>query len=195
LGEVRLATAEDRGDVVESVVEAFAQDPTMLWLFPDDYDRQVGDFFRYLFDRRVHDAEVWTAPGAGAALWEPPAGLPAGPDEEFDRLARSLLPEALARVQVYHHVMEDLIPTAGSWYLGVLAVRPQSQARGLGRRLLDAVRLRADAASEPIVLETAAPDNVALYEHWGFQVIENVTVPDHGPHVWIMRRPPGAGAW
>ena len=38
----------------------------------------------------------------------------------------------------------------------------------------------------PAVLETAQPDNVALYEHFGFRVVLEGDVPGGGPHVWFM---------
>jgi len=193
--EVRRATIADRADVVESVAAAFHDEPTMQWLFQDDRERQVRAFFGYLFDRRVDDAEVWSVPTVGAALWEPPGGLPDGGHDAYERMAGLITPGALERVEFYHRVMEDRIPTEGAWYLGVLAVRPERQANGVGRRLFNSVRHRADPAGETIVLETAVADNLGMYRHWGFALIDHLTVPDGGPPVWVMRRSAGTGVW
>lgn len=197
MGEViRPATPADRAAVVSTIVAAFAREPTVRWLFPDrdTFEVNAGAFFGYLFDRRVEAAEVWCRPGIGASLWEPPGGLGEDGDEHLARAAGVLPAEALDRMHFYHEVLDARLPSDLAWYLGVLAVHPAHQGRGLGRRLMDPVRDRADRDGVPILLETAVEDNVGLYEYLGFELLDAFPVPDGGPRGWIMRRPPGAGS-
>jgi GNAT superfamily N-acetyltransferase len=196
MGDIRLATSADRAAVVSPIVAAFADEPTVHWLFPDPdtFQANATAFFGYLFDRRVEAAEVWCRPGVGASLWEPPGGLDDGGDEHLARAAGVLPSAALDRMHLYHEVLDGRMPADPAWYLGVLAVHPSHQGTGLGRRLFDPVRIRADRDGVPIVLETAVEDNVGLYEYLGFRLLDTFVVPERGPRVWIMHRSPGAGA-
>ena len=70
---------------------------------------------------------------------------------------------------------------------------PRPDRRGAGaprrghRRRPDPLGTRARPADGvPVVLETAQPDNVALYEHFGFRVVLEGDVPGGGPHIWFM---------
>ena len=40
-----------------------------------------------------------------------------------------------------------------------------------------------------VLLETATPDNVAIYTRLGFEIIEEWQVPDGGPQFWTMVHP------
>jgi hypothetical protein len=45
-----------------------------------------------------------------------------------------------------------------------------------------------DAAGLPIYLETAEPQNVGLYEHFGFAVVHESTIPGSRLTNWAMLR-------
>src|SRR5215207_1233963 len=66
-----------------SLVSAFANDPVLRYLFPDDptYPRYAAAFFGHLFDKRVHQGTIWTiAHGASVAMWDAPAADDGPPD-------------------------------------------------------------------------------------------------------------------
>ena len=194
--EPRRATRDDRRLVVETILRAFYDEPTVRWLFPEigTFERGARSFFGYLFDRRVEAAEVWWVPGVAVSTWEPPGGIVEGAIVPTTGTAVAHMPEpAVAKLVLYNEAVGARIPTADAWYLGVLAVHPDRQGEGFGRRLINPVRNRADPAGEPIALETAVAANVGLYEYLGFEVIDHFSVPSGGPEVWIMQRPPGAG--
>jgi hypothetical protein len=99
--EITIATRADRGRVTGSLVAAFARDPVLRYLFPDEetYPEYAAVFFGHLFDNRVDKGTVWTIErGASVAIWEPPAVETESPDESLvDRLPAG----ALARVHAY----------------------------------------------------------------------------------------------
>ena len=68
------------------------------------------------------------------------------------------------------------------WYLaGVGAVR---RGEGIGTALL---RHRLDQVRGPAYLESSKRENIALYERFGFELRETISLPD-GPDLWPMWR-------
>jgi ribosomal protein S18 acetylase RimI-like enzyme len=76
------------------------------------------------------------------------------------------------------------------WYLQVIGVEPGEQGRGYGGRLMRPGLARADREGLPCYLETQNEQNLALYRHYGFEVIEEFVVPGTAFNNWIMLREP-----
>jgi ribosomal protein S18 acetylase RimI-like enzyme len=178
----------DRERVVGSLVAAFAADPVLRHLFPDDtYPRYAAAFFGHLFDKRVGKGTVWTiGPGLSVAMWDAPSNgtvEPAGGSPLDDLPA-----DARARVDAYDDTVHAALPGHPFWYLGVLGTHPDHKGRRWGRALIaDGLRRAADDGL-PAVLETSNPGNVDVYRRAGFEVVRELTA---GPlSVWVMERPP-----
>jgi ribosomal protein S18 acetylase RimI-like enzyme len=73
-----------------------------------------------------------------------------------------------------------------------VAVDPPHQGKGLARRLLTATFARLDREALPCFLETQSEDNVAIYEKYGFAVVEEGTIPETDVRHWAMLREPRA---
>jgi GNAT superfamily N-acetyltransferase len=184
---VRIATPADRARVVDTVVAAFDADPAFGFFFPDraTFAEHAATYAGYLFDKRVVQGTVWVVEeGGAAALWDPPsAGDIVGPDAATLDLPAHLM----ARLDDYHDVVHDVLPTTAHWYLGVLATHPTYAGRRLGRTVMAAGLARAAADALPAYLETTNPRNVELYLGAGWEVTASVGVPDLD--VWVMRHP------
>jgi ribosomal protein S18 acetylase RimI-like enzyme len=182
--EISTATPANRDTVLASLVAAFAADPVLRYLFPDEatYPRHAMAFFGHLFDKRVHLGTVWTVGGgASVAMWDAPAAANGGD-------ATLALPAAeLARVHAYEDAVRAALPAAPFWYLGVLGTDPRHAGRRWGHALMTAGLRRADADGLPAVLETSNPGNVGVYQRAGFEVTRE-TAAD-GLVIWVMRRP------
>ncbi|HEY0696783.1 MAG TPA: GNAT family N-acetyltransferase [Micromonospora sp.] len=197
--EIAVATLADRGRVLGSLVAAFAGDPVLRHLFPDNatYPRYAAAFFGRLFDRRVGRGTVWTiGSGASVAMWDapqagdgPPAASLAGDGPPAGSLADHLPADALARVDAYDRAVHDALPTTPFWYLGVLGTDPGHTGRRWGHTLMAAGLRRAAADGLPAVLETRTPGNVEVYRRAGWAVAE--VVPAGPLTVWVMRHPAG----
>ena len=75
-------------------------------------------------------------------------------------------------------------------------LRPKAhQGRGLGGQLLRRLSARADAAALPVYLETDDPNNVPLYERFGYRVL-TAEAPASLPTVtmWRMQREAASAA-
>jgi ribosomal protein S18 acetylase RimI-like enzyme len=76
------------------------------------------------------------------------------------------------------------------YYLEILGVDPRFQGQGFSSRLLRPVLEHADAQRKMCYLETQGSKNVALYEHFGFQVVETLSVYfDQEPYSLMLRKP------
>jgi len=74
------------------------------------------------------------------------------------------------------------------WFLQAIGVDPQFQGRGCASKLLRPMLSRIDEENLPCYLETLETQNVRLYEHFGFKVIEESSVPGTSLTNWAMLR-------
>jgi predicted N-acetyltransferase YhbS len=186
--EVRRATAQDRKAISMVLATAFAADPVVRWLMPEaGRDAQM---FRALA------AHLHAAPGCadialdngepvGAALWDPP-GHHLSLRQGLAGLAALFLAmgPALRRGAVLEHAFSQAKPAGQFWYLAQIGA--SKPGRGVGSALLER---RLTSIEGPAYLESSNRRNVPLYQRFGFAVIGEIPLPDHGPTLWAMLRP------
>jgi len=198
--------ADQEDAAAEVLAAAFFGDPLFQFLCPDEARRRrmLSPFHRrvvrlYRTAGRARAVEV-DGEVLGVQLGTPPEGLPppTGPYLRFfaaNLLARPSHRPPLSRllpgIRMLSFVERHHLPDP-HWYGGVLGVAPTAQGRGVGRALLGDVFGDADAGGRPVYLETTAPDNVPLYEHFGFEVRDILEPPGDAPTVWTMLRPTAA---
>jgi len=75
-------------------------------------------------------------------------------------------------------------------HLNMIGVRRTYAGRGFARGLLDAVHdlAQADSQSAGVTLTTESPENVALYQHFGYRVLGHARVSDE-LETWTFFRP------
>ena len=74
------------------------------------------------------------------------------------------------------------------WFLQTIAVDPQFQGKGYAGKLLRPMLARMDEECLPCYLETIDEENVSLYEHFGFKVVDKSAVPKTNLTNWAMLR-------
>ena len=77
-------------------------------------------------------------------------------------------------------------------YLFMIGVASQHQGQGHGRLLLDEVIKFAESDQLPVYLETETENNVQLYQHFGFEVLNKVDLPVVHLPMWEMVRKPSS---
>jgi GNAT superfamily N-acetyltransferase len=190
MSDVRLATTEDRPQVVATAVAAFVNDPALRHFFPDQrYAQQATAFFGYLFDKRVDLGTVWvTERCESAALWSPPADSISADDHQLAAERREAMEtvvgvDAALRLRVYNEQVDQHLPGEDEyWYLGVLATHPDHAGRRYGAAVMRAGLENATGAS---FLETTQPANIGYYERLGWIVTASITT--HALPIWVMR--------
>jgi ribosomal protein S18 acetylase RimI-like enzyme len=76
------------------------------------------------------------------------------------------------------------------WQLAWLGIEPGHHGQGIGSTLVRQMTTRADAEGDACWLFTFTPRNVPIYEHLGFQVTLETTLPSSGLRLWVMAHPP-----
>jgi GNAT superfamily N-acetyltransferase len=191
---IRRATDADIPTVARTASRAFADDPVMRWLIPDDdeYDECWLPLFGNIARRWHATDSLWCTDDAAAiAGWVPPGRPPVELGPEDGMIAYEHPEWRLARFEALSAAMTANTPAEPHWYLNMLATHPDWQRRGLGGALMGTVFEVADDVGVPCYLETETEANVAYYRHHGFEVRTewDVATDDSiGPHMWGMFR-------
>jgi GNAT superfamily N-acetyltransferase len=164
------------GEIRTLLARAYAQDPLLTWVFPDEDTRRDSTAAwlgvtveRYLDVGEVEEVREDGMPAA-VALWRRPLTTLAGPPDQ--------LPTAFGLLRALD------VPGA---YLHFLAVAPGAQGRGLGGQLLDRVLARSRADGVPLRLDTTNPANLPFYESHGLTVTTEARLGPAGPRIWRLR--------
>ena len=178
---------------------AFRDDPELLSFVPDPQKRQklLLSMFRVSLKHALRHGEAYAVSPAieGVAVWLPSDA----PEISFWTLLRGgglgLLFRGgwgfLRKMQKDDDFARRLrreLAHFDHWYLAVLGVDPELQGKGYASRLLKPVLARLDAEKMPAYLETSIEDYVAIYQHFGFKVIREETLPGTRLKVWAMMR-------
>lgn len=196
---VRRGRPGDRGRALATLTGAFAADPLLRWVFPDDglWPERAAGFFGFLFDSRVTGGgEVRVTDDAAAlSLWNPPGGNRLAPEERarlWERATAGFAAEELERFGRFADTVNPVEPEQPYWYLGVLGTDPARQGQGLGALVVQPILDGADADGIPAYLETATEGNLRFYARLGFRVHVELDVPGGGPHLWGLLREPAS---
>lgn len=75
-------------------------------------------------------------------------------------------------------------PTPSSWHIEAMAILPEYQGRGLGRRFIDIAKSQAHAKNFDLLSLHVFENNkgaIRLYNHCGFRVVDRAPIPDGLP--------------
>ena len=193
---LRTATADDVPRLAGALAEAFIHDPVYTWMLPRG--RRLNARLRAMFTAELEQyglpkGTVWTTArcdGAVVALppgaWEMPKSVTGREALKWLRAFGRRLPLAI-RVQ---RAMEERHLREHHFYVRIIGVRTALQGQGLGSALMQPTFQRADSAGLPTYIEASTERSAALYERLGFRHIDVLELPEGGPPVWLMRRPP-----
>jgi len=195
---------EHAGDVARALAGAFAADPMMLAMLPDDR-RRARVLPRYftsvlklarregvVYVSRSSDAADAAADGAVVAM--PPGTYPLSLMPQIREVPTLVQAGWRATMSNFRDVpfVDAVHPTLPHWYVMYLGMAPAAQGGGKGGELLRRVLDHADDDGLPTYLVTMKAENPAYYQGFGFSVRDTTTYGPTGPTTWTMLRPPGA---
>ena len=173
----------------ETLARAFQDYPVFTYVFPNACERRnelpllLQSFVHY----GVLNGEVYATSRnlEGVAVWMPPdhtrVSTPA-PEVSQDALDRmAYWGRQTGSIRKCH------VPSA-HWFLMIIGVSPEFQGRGYASILLAPMLARIQRQHLPCYLDTELEKNVAMYQHFGFRVVDDTEVAGTGVRSWGMLR-------
>ncbi|WP_298669676.1 N-acetyltransferase [uncultured Methanofollis sp.] len=196
-GDLLRLKKDQIGPAAEMLARAFGQDPKMDYFAPDEEKRLeiARHHFEFLLRYGLIYGEVYTTSPhlEGVAVWLPAKkveitlwrALRAG----LFRFRKGVGKDALERILSFSEYVDSLhrrhMP-GPHHYLFFIGVDPTHQGKGYASRLIRPMLDRLQREGLPSYLVTQNEQNVALYEHYGFRVIEKSLVPGTEVGNWAM---------
>ena len=195
---VRRATKDDVTAMAAQLARTFLDDPVSSHIFRNEARREAGlrAFFRtqmradYLPFGGCYTTEGYS----GSAIWAP-AGKPLQTGLSGILALWPVLPYVASNLGTTMRLLsllETKHPRQPHWYLATLGTAVEHQGKGVGSALMRPVLEHCDAEGIPCYLESSKERNVPFYRRHGFEVVEEVPLPDDGPALWTMWREPTA---
>ncbi len=195
LGSLVRPAIQEAGRLASMLCEAMSEDPLHGYFCGGrDHERVGLPLFRLLVRYGIRQGNLLaTSRREGIAYWETLhdarlVGIPEAAFEGFRLLGAAGLSCLARMIKTYRlglRLRRRLCP-APHWYLGLLAVDPRHQGQGHASALLRPVLGRLESERLPCYLETHRQENVSLYEHFGFRVLETVELPGSSVRQWCM---------
>jgi len=184
---IRLPGA-DAARACEMLSHAFFDDAKMAHLMPEVAARKERS--RHLFEFELRYGMLYgnvytTSPAVeGVAVWLPSDKAEVTLWRAFRAggmgLQRHLGKESMDRLMAFSTAIDNLhkkhLPSPHC-YLFFIGVDPSYQGKGFAGRLLRPMLDRLDTKKIPCYLNTQNEKNIGLYEHFGFRVIDQLTLP------------------
>ena len=195
--EVREATADEVPKVAAALADAFVNEPVFIFLLPRRLRQEAR--LRRMFAVEIklyvlaNGGTVWTTSGYDGAVaelppgaWEMPKSITGSETLKWMWAFGTRLPRAIRvlRAMAERHLREP------HFYVRTVGVRTALQGQGVGSMLMQPTLERADSAGLPTYIEASSERSAALYERLGFLHMGVLQLPEGGPPVWPMRRPP-----
>jgi len=173
---------------------AFQDDPLFVYYYPDPIERKIKSVTRCenLILMGILSGEVYTISSniEGVAVWNP-YGL-------TNQIIRKQSKEIIRKMKkVQRELFSDPLYTKKfvitseifnslrneyakfpHWYLALIAVDPLHQGKGYASMLIRAKLREIDKQNLPCYLNAQNQDKVALYEHFGFELVGKTKVPN-----------------
>jgi ribosomal protein S18 acetylase RimI-like enzyme len=183
------------------LTQAFMGEPVTEWMMPQRFRRKTRreQLYRVELESYILPQEglVTTADDGDGGLvggcltlppgrWEMPKSVDGRTALRFFVAYGLKLPRAI-RTQ---RVMAERHPTQPHYYIRWVGVRPELRGQGLGSALMRPTLDRCDAERLAAYIEASSEGSAALYERLGFVHQGMLTLPEGGPPIWPMLRPP-----
>ena len=181
------------------LARVFQDEPAYMYLSPDDSKRKRNLHYHFALRLRCAIAygEVYaTSPDMeGIAMWLP---------SEYARMTRWASIRGGGFSVVLNLGMQSTLRQSSTnnfirsiqakhapfqhWYFASIGVDTAYQGKGYASALIKPMLARIDSEHLPCYLETQKANNVSLYQHYGFEVVNEASIPGTGLTNWAMLR-------
>jgi ribosomal protein S18 acetylase RimI-like enzyme len=199
--DFRLLTLSDVERAAQVIAQAFVDDPLISFVLPFRRTRvkTLYKFFRAYGEINIKNNRGYGSgePLQGVAYWKSPhqdsLSVSVKSLGRFLPLLFTFYPIGFFRARAILQRIEDLHKKYAEephYYLDNIGVLAGARGQGVSSKLIRPILELADAQKVITYTDTVTPSNVALYEHFGFQAVEESSVINTGITVWALRRPP-----
>ena len=178
---------------------AFYNDPFSIYAFPDTKVRDLKlpymNELSLCYGLRYGLAYTPSEKVEGGAIWMPPGKtgmslfgfLLSGCLSPIIKMGLKTELKMMPLDKFMEEQHKKLVPYP-HWYLALLAVDPQYQKQGYASKLLRPMLDKIDSDNMPCFLETDSEKNYLMYQHFGFEIIDEYVMPKAGIRLWAMLR-------
>ena len=204
--DARLLTLADVEPAAQVIAQAFMDDPLCCFMLPRRGSREKAllAFFRAYGEVSIRSGRGYGVgePLHGVAYWKLPdqgnISLPLSALKIFIPLLFTTYSVGYVRAKSVLKVIEALhakVAPGAHYYLDNIGVLETARGQGAATKLIRPILDLADAGHACAYTDTVNPGNVALYEHFGFDVAEACPVDGTGLTVWALLRKPQENTW
>lgn len=200
-GDIERLSKPQIGQAGEMLTRAFSDDPKLTHLMPDITEKK--ELSRYLFEFELqygmNYGDVYTTSPSieGVAVWLPSTKSEITIWRAFRsgglRLQKQLGKKIMDRLMAFSTAVDTLHKKHAPYphyYLFFIGVDPSYQKKRVASRLITPMLIWLDTRKLPCYLNTQNEKNIGIYEHYGFEVIEQLALPDSGiVHTAMQRNP------
>ncbi len=197
--KVERLSRENKAEVVALLWAAFYDYPVMRFVLKsssDEYEKQLNALIGFFCEVRL--VRDWPVLGIrdedgsliAAALVNDLVHHPLSlPEEPLQQLRKTIGAEAYERLVTYEDQSSKGEPSVPHHFLGMIGVHPDQQGKGYAGALLNSVKEMAieNPESNGVCLSTENPENLRMYERFGYKVISEADVGEL--HSWCMFLP------
>jgi ribosomal protein S18 acetylase RimI-like enzyme len=197
--DYRQLTLADVEGAAQIIAQSFVDDPLTSFMLPFKFSRvrTLTKFFRVYGEINIKNGRGFGVgePLQGVAFWKFPnhdsLSVSINSLGKFLPLLFTMYPMGYFRARAILERIDSLHQKYASephFYLDNLGVIPSAQGRGISSKLIRPVLKMADEQKVIAYTDTVTGSNVALYQHFGFELIETSKVEGTGITVHALRR-------
>lgn len=185
-------------DAAKTLAQAFWDYPLNRYFYPDTSERERVALLRFksAVRKSIFYGEAYATSDflEGVALWLPSYCLEMNLWQRLrcgDVGRRIKLSKAAKeREKIFHDyaysLHRQLVPE-DHMFLWIIGVRPEFQKSGFSSRLIRPMLSRLGDERTPCFLETHDEKNVFLYQHLGFNIVDESVIPGTSLKHWAMK--------
>ncbi len=186
------------------LARAFQNDPLFAYSFPEPNTSNSKNAIHceFMILIGIVSGEVFITSDniEGVAVWHPHGiknQLINKPSKEIFKRMRRVRKEDISDPHVFKMMMvvEEIANSVQNefvnfphWYLSIIGVDPDYQGMGYASKLLKMKLVEIDKQNLPCFLHTENEKNLQIYEHFGFELIKKVKIPNVDFYLYGMLR-------